>query len=157
MHVRITGTLGKMEKDGFVRPVPFKGYEAYVKEVHEYWQEDPNEPKDPQGRDEYRRSLPRPEEASLLHQQGYFCTSGCPACLPHSLSVDVELPAQGGHVVQNVDIAYIQPLEWVRSCLACVVTDVCHHRDILSPAAWKWALKLHHRKDGFPLITPQDL
>lgn len=111
MHVRITGTLGKMEKDGFVCPVPFKGYEAYIKEVNEHWQEDPNEPKDPQDREEYRRNLPRPQEASLFHQQGYFCTSGCPACLPQSLSVNVELSAQAGGLVRNVDIAYIQPFE----------------------------------------------
>lgn len=111
MHVRITGTLGKMEQDGFVCPISFKGYEGYIREVNEYWRDDPNEPKDPQSREEYRRSLPRPTEASLLHQQGHTCTSGCPACLPHSLSVDVELSAKGGQPVQNVDIAYIQPLE----------------------------------------------
>lgn len=111
MHIRITGTLGRMSEDGFACPVPFKGYEAYINEVNEYWQKDPNEPKEPQDREEYRRNLPRPQEASLFHQQGYFCTSGCLACLPLSLSVDVELSAQAGRLVRNVDIAYIQPFE----------------------------------------------
>lgn len=157
MHVRITGTMGKIDADGFLCPVPFKGYEGYIKEVNEYWPKDPKEPDDPDDREEYRRKLPRPQNASLSHQQGHLCASGCPACLPLSVSVGVALSAQGGQLHRNVDISYIQPLEWVRSFLIRVVTDVPHHSDILSPATWKWALKLHHEEDGFPIIMRRDL
>jgi hypothetical protein len=111
MHIRITGTMGKMDEEGIPWPVPLKGYEGYIKDVGEYWPEDPNEPKDPKDWEEYRRNLPRPQEASLPHRQGHICTSGCPACLPSSLSADVELSAQGGRLHRNVDISYIQPAE----------------------------------------------
>lgn len=111
MHVRITGTMGKMDDDGIPWPIPLKGYEGYIKEVNEYWPKDPNEPNHPKEQEEYRRKLPRPYKASLAHQQGYRCTSGCPACLPLSLSVDVELSARGGQLHRNVDVAYIQPSE----------------------------------------------
>ena len=146
-----------MDEEGISLPVQLKGYEAYIRAVNEYWPKDRNEPNDPNDREEYIHSFPRPQEATLSHQQGHLCPSGCPACLPLTLSVDVELPAQGGRLHRNVDISYIQPSEWVRSCLVCVVTDGSRHSDILSPATWKWALKLHHREDGFPIITPQDL
>jgi hypothetical protein len=117
MHVRITGTMGKICEDGYTCPVPSKGYEGYIKSVNEYWPKEPGEPKEPSERMEYHRNVPRPQEASLSHRQGYTCTSGCPACLPASLSVDVIIPAQGSRLLQKLDICFIQPSECVRYCL----------------------------------------
>jgi hypothetical protein len=39
----------------------------------------------------------------------------------------------------------------------CTVADVSRLSDIMSPATWKWALKLHHWEDGFPFLRPEDL
>jgi hypothetical protein len=114
MHVRITGTMGKICEDGYTCPVPCKGYDAYIKSVNEYWPKDLEAPNDAIEWIKYYRSLPRPKEASLSHQQGYICASGCPACLPMSLSVDIEIPAQGLRLLQKLDICFIQPAEYVR-------------------------------------------
>ena len=79
MHICITGALGRKDGYGFICPVLFKGYDAYIQEVNEYWQKDP---KDPQDWKVYHHNLPRLQEAFLFYQHSYLCTFGCwPVCL----------------------------------------------------------------------------
>jgi hypothetical protein len=101
MHICIVGTLGKLDPKGSKFSIPLKGYDGYIKAVNEYSEDkaylDVNQT--------------RPQEAHPRHEMGHHCPSGCPTCLPESLTVDVQISAQEGRLQKNVDIMHIRPAE----------------------------------------------
>ena len=99
MHVRIVHNL----EQKYIPTVPFKGYEGYITSVNEIWKKTDKTVAD--------HNLQRPENAALSHKPGFVCPSGCPSCCPDVITFDVELAAQGGRVLQAVEIAHIRPAE----------------------------------------------
>jgi hypothetical protein len=103
MHVCITETMGKFGSDSRPLRTALKGYRGYIVNVTEIA---PKEPPivDPNGID--KRYI-----VASHHSQEHHCPSGCPACLPDSIAVDVQISAQGGQVHRQLDIAFVQPAE----------------------------------------------
>ena len=104
MPVCIVDLLGLVRQDGIKVTNPWKGYEGYIKSVNEHSEVelelDPNQ----------QSFRPKPGYAPVTHQTGRYCTSGCPVCLPQTISVVVVLSAQvGGKSEQTIDIAFIRP------------------------------------------------
>jgi hypothetical protein len=104
MPVSIVDLLGMIRQDGIKITNPWKGYEGYIKSVNEHSEVDLE-------LDSNQQSFrPKPGYAPVTHQTGRYCTSGCPVCLPQTISVVVVLSAQvGGKSEQTIDIAFIRP------------------------------------------------